>query len=298
MNASDAASRWLRRLYRPRCWMIYGKFPLNLPRCAAAPSWCPTVASVERRPTNQWIGMVNRPVFFRRALKLVNGGNPTRRPAISRRPGLTVAVGEPGLRAGQLQRDVGTRHRRRRTETHMAAAILADAVTLLSNSWNDATRSSRRTTSAAARRRPRATGLPSSPARACPFPYPTLGNAAVPLRHRRRRRQLPALPGRLAARSTTIRLPRLDRQPVHQPPGDGDVQVQHARLRLQRPQLHLRRRLPVAGAAAAGHADVPRRQHADVQTAAPSEPVDSARLRRSRQTSPHGDANTRRAPLY
>ena len=48
-------------------------------------------------------------------------------------PGLTM-LREPGLRAGQLQRRCRQRHRR---QPNVAAAIIADAVTLLSNDWND-----------------------------------------------------------------------------------------------------------------------------------------------------------------
>ena len=70
------------------------------------------------------------------------------------------------------------------TETHMAASILADAVTLLSNSWNDSLRSSDPNNDASSRRaaattRP-PTGLPSSPARVCRFRIrPAAGNAAA-----------------------------------------------------------------------------------------------------------------------
>ena len=48
------------------------------------------------------------------------------------------------------------------------------------------------------------------------------------------------------------------------------------RVRLRRQKLQVRRGLPAAGAAAAGNADVPRREHADVQADSASDPVASA----------------------
>ena len=94
---------------------------------------------------------VNRAFFFRRALKLVNGG---RGSAGQRLAGADGRGREPGLRRGQLQRvherlaelepqraEPGVHGRRwlRRHPgvDHVSAAVISDAVTLLSNAWSD-----------------------------------------------------------------------------------------------------------------------------------------------------------------
>lgn len=69
----------------------------------------------------------NRAIFFRRALKLVNGGYGT-----IVRPGLTVVTENPVYIQGDWNATAGF------PETDAAAtAVLADAVTLLSNAWTD-----------------------------------------------------------------------------------------------------------------------------------------------------------------
>lgn len=69
----------------------------------------------------------NPPIFFRRALKLVNGslGNLVA-------PGLTIASENPVYVQGNWNANAGGFG-----DPHVATAILADAVTLLSNAWND-----------------------------------------------------------------------------------------------------------------------------------------------------------------
>jgi len=87
----------------------------------------------------QWVGMINRPVLFRRALKLINGGSTAGPPFVTNlpAPGLTVASENPVYVQGNYNATVGTAAGVTATETHNAAAILADSITLLSNSWND-----------------------------------------------------------------------------------------------------------------------------------------------------------------
>jgi hypothetical protein len=73
----------------------------------------------------------NRPIFFRRALKLVNGAG---LPGVSGMNGLTIASENPVYVQGNYNTTA--------TDTtgaaaHIAASIIADAITLLSNSWND-----------------------------------------------------------------------------------------------------------------------------------------------------------------
>jgi hypothetical protein len=109
---------------------IYGQDPtLNLPPGAANPldstarPWTATTAGIAR---------VNRPLFFRRALKLVNGqtinlgangGNPI---------GLAIASENPLYVKGNYNANGSF------AGAHAPCSWIADAVTLLSNNWNDA----------------------------------------------------------------------------------------------------------------------------------------------------------------
>lgn len=70
----------------------------------------------------------NRQVLFRRALKLVNGGL-GQIPS----PGFTVASENPVY----VQGNYNASYNNTSAEPNMACAIIADAVTLLSNNWND-----------------------------------------------------------------------------------------------------------------------------------------------------------------
>ena len=74
------------------------------------------------------VAKVNPPLFFRRALKLTNGtaGNLPM-------PGLTVAAENPVYIEGNFNANSSGFG-----GTHAAASVIADAVTLLSTSWNDA----------------------------------------------------------------------------------------------------------------------------------------------------------------
>ena len=72
----------------------------------------------------------NRPIFFRRALKLTQG-SALRTSGIT---GLTIASENPVYVQGDY--NVGSTANFA-TETHVACAIIADAITLLSNNWND-----------------------------------------------------------------------------------------------------------------------------------------------------------------
>ena len=74
--------------------------------------------------------MMNRPLFFRRALKIINGtlGN---LPA----PGLTIGAENPVYVQGNYNATGAAIAGN--AASHVAAAILADSVTLLSNGWVD-----------------------------------------------------------------------------------------------------------------------------------------------------------------
>ena len=73
------------------------------------------------------IARANPAVFFRRALKLTNGGLGN---IIA--PGLTVTSENPVYVQGNWNADGGGF-----ADPHVATAVIADAVTLLSNDWND-----------------------------------------------------------------------------------------------------------------------------------------------------------------
>jgi hypothetical protein len=108
----------------------YGQTPQNVPAGAAAPY------SAAARPHLTTVGgvaitaphaLVNRQVLFRRAVKLVNGG------LGNLPPGFTVASENPMYVQGNynaLAADTTA-------NPHNPAAVIADAVTLLSNAWND-----------------------------------------------------------------------------------------------------------------------------------------------------------------
>lgn len=76
---------------------------------------------------NQRTAQMNRPIFFRRALKLTNGA--TIAPTIT---GLTVVSENPVYVHGNYNDTTGNA-----AAAHAATAIIADAVTILSPNWND-----------------------------------------------------------------------------------------------------------------------------------------------------------------
>jgi hypothetical protein len=73
----------------------------------------------------------NRALFFRRALKLTNGAT-LRTSGLS---GLTIAAENPVYVQGNYNSTTANSP----TEIHIAASIVADAISVLSNSWNDIT---------------------------------------------------------------------------------------------------------------------------------------------------------------
>ena len=73
----------------------------------------------------------NRPLFFRRALKLTAGAS-LRTSGLT---GLTIASENPVYVQGNYNSTASDTP----AETHIAAAIIADSITALSNSWNDIT---------------------------------------------------------------------------------------------------------------------------------------------------------------
>jgi hypothetical protein len=100
-------------------------------------SQCSTAANVNaalpcdapKIPVGRLIPRANPQIFFRRALKIINGGQ-NQLPAA----GLTIAAENPVYVQGSYN---STDNAPPITEAHAASAILADAVTLLSSAWND-----------------------------------------------------------------------------------------------------------------------------------------------------------------
>lgn len=100
-----------------------------MPQAVVTGSLAPLTAAA--RPwtdVTQAQAQVNRAVLFRRALKLVNGslGNIVA-------PGLTIVSENPVYLQGDWNASVAAGF----GDPHVATAIIADAVTLLSNAWND-----------------------------------------------------------------------------------------------------------------------------------------------------------------
>ncbi len=77
---------------------------------------------------------VNRPVFFRRALKLINGGTLGSNAVVANRiTGFTAVAENPVY----VQGDWNAAATFLVNDLHAATAVIADAVTLLSNNWDD-----------------------------------------------------------------------------------------------------------------------------------------------------------------
>jgi len=78
---------------------------------------------------NAAILRANRPIFFRRALKLTNGANL----AATGITGLTIASENPVYVQGNYNSSATDTA----AEAHIAAAVIADTIVVLSNAWND-----------------------------------------------------------------------------------------------------------------------------------------------------------------
>lgn len=108
----------------------YGQFPSYNGVVNGVPPGAQAPLDGTARPTTALSAAqakVNRAVLFRRALKLVNGslGNIVT-------PGLTVAAENPVYVQGDWNANAGGFG-----DPHVATSIVADAITLLSNNWND-----------------------------------------------------------------------------------------------------------------------------------------------------------------
>ena len=123
---------------------VYGINPVAdrpLPWTAATRPWDNVNGAVSTNAAT--IARANRPIFFRRALKIVNGGLYTSAPPAGActptpcnnvpAPGLTIAAENPVYVQGNYNATTTDTT----AEPNVGASIIADAVTLLSNNWND-----------------------------------------------------------------------------------------------------------------------------------------------------------------
>ncbi len=194
-------------------------------------------------------------LFFRRALKVVNGAAGS---LVA--PGLTIAAENPVYLQGTWNSNGAAFDNTPcaanpcAATTHVATAFIVDALTLLSNNWSDLNSLRGPYRPRAAHRRDDVVSLRGHRGQGHQLPVPQHA-ARLGLRHRRRGAQLPALHRELGR--ADAELPRVNRQHVFQPSGDGHLQVLRRRLLAADTRLQLRHGLPDAGAAAAPDADVP-----------------------------------------
>ena len=270
----DTQGEPLCRGCEPRDDQTYGCIAADAARSwLGRPAQNPTCSCHRRRParptpqSNEYdsleharrsnVARVNRAYFFRRALKLVNGGRGDL-PA-NRTQGLTVASENPVYVQGNY--NACTKRALTRPTSgnsfnpactggvgfgavpgtdHVSAAVIADAVTLLSNGWNDIRSFVIPTTRASAdghtvresapRRRRRSIAWRSSPERASTSRVrPATPRRSHRLRDRRRRAQLPALHRELGRRALNYR--GSHDQLLHQPAGGRYLQVLRHGLR-------------------------------------------------------------------
>ena len=157
---------------------------------AARPDRASSCAAASRK--------ANRAVLFRHALKLVNGEPRQHRQA----PGLTIVAENPVYIQGDWNAIAAAGF----GNPHVATSVIADAVTLLGNAWNDNNSFANPYNPGAPRARDTYYRVAIIAGKSPSFPLP--GWRGDRLRHRRRRAQLPALS---RDRAATGQLPRLDR---------------------------------------------------------------------------------------
>lgn len=120
----------------------YGQSPANCCGNIPAGTTSPSPYDANTRPWTQFTSAsggnpgqarVNKVVLFRRALKLINGGIVGGVSGVIE-PGLTVVAENPVYVQGNYNATTASAN----AEPNSPAAIMADAVTLLSNGWSDA----------------------------------------------------------------------------------------------------------------------------------------------------------------
>ena len=220
---------------------------------------------------NPGIARINRPSLFRRALKLVRGNiidstYPTNMPV----DGLTVAAENPVYVQGnynattleqcRAERAGGDSCRRGHSVVEQLEGLHFVPVSQFLRLTRNATTTGYRFAVIAGKGKS--------------FTWPYGRVAALPVRYRRRRWKLPAPDGRLEHQrrcqsTTAARLSACFTAGRRSARSSTAANVYD----YGGPKLQVRFGLSVAVAVAARHADVPRRQHADVQTDSASDPI-------------------------
>ena len=215
-----------------------------------------------RRSLTQSQAQNNRALLFRRALKLRNGGLGN---IVT--PGLTIVAENPVYIEGDYNANQASGF----GDPHAATAVIADAVTILSNSWND-DNSFKYPYSPSSRPRPAQSyyrvaiiggknpSFPQPTGWASATDFGTDGGAHNFLRM-------------LEGQRPDGELPRRHRDLLLQPRGRRHLQVLQHGLRRADPKLQLRHRLPRSVQAAADDAGLPRPEHADLLAGSTSRKV-------------------------
>jgi hypothetical protein len=108
---------------------LRGIAPLD---CSATVATLLTDGGMGGSNLKQLVARANKAILFRRALKIVNGGiNGATNSIVA--PGLTVASENPVYIQGNFNATAASAN----VEPNVATSVLGDAVTLLSNGWND-----------------------------------------------------------------------------------------------------------------------------------------------------------------
>jgi hypothetical protein len=115
----------------------YGKTPNYNGTYNAVPPGAAAPLDITASPTTlvyRGQAQVNRPIIFRRALKLINGATLGSDPTVANRIGGLSVVSENPV---YIQGDWNAASTFLVTDLHAATSIIADAVSILSNGWND-----------------------------------------------------------------------------------------------------------------------------------------------------------------
>ena len=117
---------------------VLGTVIVNNPHCAAAGHLWPFAVATAPDATHSTTNDLreNSPLLFRRALKIVDGGSISIGTCDAVPCGLTIVAENPVYVQGDYN-DPGLDTTFASTDPHVACAIIADAVTLLSDEWND-----------------------------------------------------------------------------------------------------------------------------------------------------------------
>ena len=240
---------------------------LNNPTCAAPGKDWPFAVAANAQDLRE-----NPPVHFRRALKLVDGATLSIGTCDAVACGLTIVAENPIYVQGDYNAGINGNF----ATAFVAAAVIGDAVTLLSDNWNDVnsfafpyTPNSRAGNTTTYR-------MAVVGGKTIPFKQPTVNmrwrGLLRRLRHGRWRAQLPALHRDLERHAV---LQGIACEPVLQPPGSGYIQVLHYGVQPANSRIQLPDGVPDSEPAAAANADVPGDQHDRILTGRAADAVET-----------------------